>query len=46
MKPGVTLGQVQAGLDALAAQLQHDHPKSNSNLRYRAFFAHDEATRH
>ena len=46
MKPGATLEQVQVELDALAGRLQHDHPKSNSNLRYRAYFAHDEATRH
>jgi len=46
MKPGATIEQVQAELDTLAARLEHDHPNSNSNLRYRAFFAHDEATRH
>jgi predicted permease len=46
MKPGATLDQVQAKLDTLAVRLQRDHPNSNSNLRYRAFLAHDEATRH
>ncbi|MDB6128842.1 MAG: hypothetical protein JWM35_2738 [Verrucomicrobia bacterium] len=46
MKPGATLGQVQAELNTLAARLEHDHPQSNTKLRFRAFFARDEATRH
>ena len=46
LKPGVTLGQVQAELDTLAARLEHDHPVTNTNLRWRAFLARDEATRH
>ncbi len=46
MKPGVTLQQVQAELDTLAARFQHDHPNSNSNLGYRAYLAHDELSRH
>jgi len=46
MKPTSTLAQVQAELDLLAIRLEHDHPLSNSNLRFRAFLARDEATRH
>ncbi|MDB6113686.1 MAG: hypothetical protein JWQ62_631 [Lacunisphaera sp.] len=46
MKPGVTLGQVQAELDTFATRFQRDHPNTNSNLGYRAFLARDEANRH
>ena len=46
MKPGVTLDQVQAELDMLGTRLEKDHPSSNSNLCFRAFLAHDEASRH
>ena len=46
LKPGATLEQVQAELDTLAARLQHDHPATNSNLRYHVYLARDEAVRH
>jgi putative ABC transport system permease protein len=46
LKPGVTLQQAQAELDTLGARLEHDHPKSNTNLRFHAMLARDEATKH
>jgi len=46
MKPGATLEQVQAELDTLGARLERDHRNTNSNLRFRAYLAHDEASRH
>jgi putative ABC transport system permease protein len=45
MKPGVTLAQVQAELDTLAAQLAREHPATNTGLGIRALTARDEATR-
>ncbi len=45
MKPGVTLEQVQAELDTIAAQLAQEHPATNTGLGIRAMTARHEATR-
>lgn len=45
MKPGVTLTQVQAELDTIAARLAAAHPVTNTGLGFRALTARDEATR-
>ncbi len=46
LKPGATLGQLQAELDTLGNRLEHDHPNTNTGLRFRALLVRDEATRH
>jgi len=45
MKPGVTLDQVQAELDVLAARLARQHPATNTGVGFRAMLVRDEATR-
>jgi len=45
MKPGVTIQQVQAELDTIGASIEHDHPLSNTGLRFRALFVREEAAR-
>jgi len=45
LAPGASLPQVQAELDALGVRYAHDHPLSNTGLRFRAYFLRDEATR-
>ena len=45
MKPGITLEQVQAELDTIAAQLAKAHPLTNTGLGFRVLTARDEATR-
>ncbi len=45
IKPGVTLDQVQAELDTIAARLAAAHPVTNTGLSFRALRVRDEATR-
>ena len=45
IKPGVTLKQVQAELDTIAARLAAAHPATNTGLGFRALVARDLATR-
>lgn len=45
MKAGVTLEQVQAELDTIAARLSAEHPTTNTGLTFRALKVRDEATR-
>ena len=42
MKPGVTLKQVQAELDVIAASLAKEHPVSNEGVGFRANLVRDE----
>jgi len=45
MRPGVTIGQVQAELDTFALRLEREHPNSNTGLRFRALMVREEAVR-
>ncbi len=45
MKPGVTLEQVQAELDTLAARIAQSHPATNTGFGFRALLIRAEATR-
>lgn len=45
MKPGVTVEQVQAELDTLAARLAQAHPVTNTGFGFRALLIREEATR-
>src|SRR5262249_19382496 len=42
MKPGVTLKQVQAELDLIAANLAKEHPVTNEGVGFRANLVRDE----